>query len=406
MPVDNEFATTVQGIDGVWPTLPPAWSYTSLRDAEECPRRWGLRRSSYPALWAQAGYPPRPTLPALVGDVIHRVLELILRGLHDRGCDSLTDPCAVEVLKDLGGYSELTTSVIDEQLAPLEANPRIAGRIEAIRTALMVRVPDIRQRVQTVIARTHLRPPLLVEREAQDPHARGPLLDGSHPEVELRAPDLKFVGRADLIAIDTGSCSITDYKTGARDSHHADQLRTYALLWHRDTALNPDNIPVQQLVLSYATQDETVDPPTEAELDALAQELSIRISDVETELRLRPPPARPALPMCRLCSVRHLCEDYWTGPAASPFPTPQKQPVDFVDCEATVVSQNGTRSWIVELDSSGASALLRTPTETPGFAVGDRVRFLDLAYAQDDDTSRPTLTMTKASEVYILRRQG
>jgi hypothetical protein len=402
----EEFVTAVQGIDGVWPTPPSAWSYTSLRAAEECPRRWGLSRATYPALWAQPGYPPRPIVPALVGDVIHRVLELILRGLHDHGCESLSDSCAVEVLKRLGGYSELITRVIDEHLAPLEANPRIAGRIAAIRRTLLARVPDIRQRVQTVIARTHLRPVPLIEREAQDAHVRGPLVDGSHPEVALRAPDLQFVGRADLITLDQGACSITDYKTGARDPHHANQLRTYALLWRRDTELNPDNIPVKQLVLSYGTKDEQVDPPNEAVLEAFAHELSSRITDVEAELRLRPPPARPALPMCRLCSVRHLCEDYWSGPAANPLAAPQSQAVDFVDCEATVVSRNGPRSWMMELDSTGASALLRTPTETPGFVPGDRVRLVDLAHAQDDETSGFTLTMTQASELYILRRQA
>jgi hypothetical protein len=405
MPGSDQFTTTVEGIDGVWPTLPSAWSYTSLRDGEECPRRWALSRATYAGLWAQPGYPPRPILPALVGDVIHRVLELILRGLHDHGCESLADPCAVDVLKKLGGYSALTSRVIDEQLALLEANPRIAGRIAGVRTALLARVPDIRQRVQTVIARTHLRPAALVEREAQGAHVRGPLVYGSHPEVELRAPDLKFVGRADLVTIDQDSCSITDYKTGARDPHHANQLRAYALLWHRDTELNPDHIPVKGLVLAYATQDELVDPPSEAQLNALAQELSGRIVHVEAELQLRPPPARPALPMCRLCSVRHICEDYWSGPAAGPLPSPQTETGDFVDCEATIISQNGPRSWMVELDS-GSSALLRTPTETPGFAVGDRVRFLDLAHAQDDDTNHLTLTMTRASEVYLLRRQG
>jgi CRISPR/Cas system-associated exonuclease Cas4 (RecB family) len=405
MPGIDQFVTTVQGIDGVWPNLPSAWSYTSLRDAEECPRRWGLSRANYPSLWAQHGYPPRPILPALVGDVMHRVLELILRGLHDQGCESLADPCAVETLKKLGGYSDLTTRVIDEHLVPLEANPRIAGRIAGIRTALLARVPDIRQRVQTVIARTELRPAALVEREAQDAHVRGPLVDGSHPEVELRAPDLRFVGRADLVTIDQGSCSITDYKTGARHQHHPDQVKTYALLWHRDTELNPTNIPVKHLVLSYATHDEQVDPPTEPELDALARELSSRITNAETELQIRPPPARPAMSMCRLCSVRHLCEDYWSGPAASALSGLQTHGIDFVDCEAIVISQNGPRSWIVELDSTGASALLRSPTETPGFSVGDRVRLLDLAHAQDDDTSRLSLTMTQASEVYMMRRQ-
>jgi len=396
------FATGVQGVDGVWPPLPKAWSYSSLRAAEECPRRWALSRATYAGLWTRPGYPPRPILPALVGDVMHRVLELILMGLHDRACRSLVDPCAVEVLRSLGGYTALTTRVIEEHIAPLEANPRVADRVAGIRSALLLQVPAIRQRVQAILTRTDLRYASHAEHGSDDTHRRS-LMEGSNPEVELRAPELKFAGRADLITIDETGCSITDYKTGAPDPHHADQIRAYSLLWSRDAEVNPENIPVRRLLLSYATHDERIGPPTDAELGALARQLLERIAKVEGQLRFRPPAARPALSMCRLCSVRHLCEEYWSGPAASALGSPT---LDFVDCEVIIVSRNGPRSWIVETDAQPRSALLRTPTETPGFAPGDKVRLLDLAQAQDDDTSRFTLTMTQASEVYKLRQQG
>ena len=401
MTAASAFATKIQGIDGIWPLLPAAWSYSSLRAAEECPRRWALSRATYPGVWTLSGYPPRPILPALAGEVMHRVLELILRGLHDRACRSLGDPCAVETLRGLGGYTGLATRVIDELLVPLDANPRVAYRVAGIRSALLSRVPDIRQRVQAVLTRTDLTYDLHAERVPDDTHWRGPLREGSHPEVELRVPELKFAGRADLVTIDETGCSITDYKTGSPDPHHADQIRAYALLWSRDAEVNPDHIPVKQLLLSYATNDERIGPPTDAELGALARELSERIANIEGQLHFRPPAARPALSMCRLCSVRHLCEEYWNGPAASALGSPTS---DFVDCEVVIVSRNGPRSWIVETDAGGRSALLRTPTETPGFAPGDRVRLLDLAQARDDDMSRFTLTMTQASEVYKLRQ--
>ncbi len=54
------FDTGVQDSSGRWPDLPRAWSYSSLKEAEECPRRWMLRRASYPQIWARQGYPPRP----------------------------------------------------------------------------------------------------------------------------------------------------------------------------------------------------------------------------------------------------------------------------------------------------------------------------------------------------------
>jgi PD-(D/E)XK nuclease superfamily len=402
---DDRFRTAVHGVSGVWPAPPTVWSYSSLRDAEECPRRWMLSRASYPSIWQRTGYPPRPILPALVGDAVHEVLEMILRALHAHGCESLADPCAVDVLKELGGYSKLVERAIDEQLARLEDNPRIADRLPGLRTLLRMRVPDIRHRVQAVIARTTVKPtPLLGLGNASRPQ-RGPLSDGSYPEVELRVPELRFTGRADLLTVDGAACVITDYKTGVPDSHHADQVRTYALLWSRDVELNPNKLPVQLLVLAYATHDEQIDPPTDSELGALARQIAARTVEADRQLQLRPPPAYPSPDMCRLCAVRHLCEDYWAGPPANAMPPVSSDTVNFVDIEAVVVSQNGPRSWIIEIDPDRASALLRTPTEAATFRIGDRLRLLDLAHGHDDDADRAILTVTQSSEVFVLERQ-
>jgi hypothetical protein len=231
---------------------------------------------------------------------------------------------------------------------------------------------------------------------------RVPLGDGSHPEIELRAQQLRFVGRADLLTLDPGSCTITDFKTGTPNPHHADQLLTYAVLWHRDVELNPDGVPVGSLVLSYSEHDETVDPPDAAGLLDLEEVLARRISDAEIELQRRPPPARPAPTICQYCSVRHLCDDYWAGPASSAQSGPMSQLPPFLDVEAVVVSNNGPRSWMIEWQPSGRSGLLQTQSERVAFRQGDHIRILDVAVGSDEDGDVVTLTMTKASEVYLL----
>jgi hypothetical protein len=396
----DEFTTAVRGVAGMWPPPPAVWSYSSLRDAEECPRRWMLSRATYPSIWGRAGYPPRPMLPAVVGDAVHRVLELILRGLHDRGCQSLADPCAVEVLKELGGYSKLIEGVIDEQLRDLKDNPRIASPISGLRSALRMRVPDIRHRVQGVITRTTLKPIASADRAVLDTPQRRPLGDGSYPEVELRVPELRFGGRADLLTIDDGACTITDYKTGVPNAHHAEQVRTYALLWSRDGELNPNKLPVQQLVLAYGTHDERLDPPTEADLAALAEQLVNGTAEAESQLLLRPPPARPAPAMCRLCGVRQLCEDYWDALKHTATPLSGDE-TDWFDYEGTVTSKNGPRSWLVMADK-GSTLLLRTSSETTTFRPGDKIRLLNLLRGRDPDSPVPIGTLTQASEVFLL----
>ena len=238
MTSDERFETAVRGSDGVWPRPPELWSYSSLSGAETCPRRWMLRRAVYPAVWDRVGYPSRPMLGTIAGNVIHEALELLLRELHKGRCASIRDPAAVAVLRALGGYSSVIERQVERSLANLEGNPRAAPLLSSLRRNLLNRIPQLRQKVQALLARVAWiglieDGPVLSGGQPQ------PLGMGSHTEVELFARDLRFCGRADLITVDEDACVITDFKTGAPDPKHADQLRAYAVLWHRDGDRNP-----------------------------------------------------------------------------------------------------------------------------------------------------------------------
>ena len=402
---DTNFVTAVRGVAGAWPPSPGTWSYSSLSDAEECPRRWALSRATYPDIWKHSGYPPRPILPALVGDVIHRVLEVVLRGLRRHGCESLSDRRAVVLLKELGGYSELIEQAIKERLGRMVDNPRMVDQLEGIGTALRIKLPDMRQRVQAVLARTTVS--VLPISEAMDSATalpRAQIHEGSHPEVELRAPELRFAGRVDLLTVSATSCTIIDYKSGIPHARHAEQLVIYALLWSRDLVVNPNRLPVAQLVRVYSTHDVVQQPPTDAELEALAVRLQDRLLAAESDLQMRPPPARPSPTICGFCSVRQMCEDYWAGVGVGEAATAPTGGADFIDAELDVLKQNGPKSWEVETSRNATPTLLRTITETPGFKVGDKVRLIDAVQTRDDDSGRTVITMTRASEVYVLDR--
>lgn len=383
-----------------WPSPPEQWSYSSLREAEECPRRWSLSRATYPAVWDRSGYPQRPVVASLVGEVVHSALERVLRALHAEGCDSRVGTAAVSILRQLGGYSVLVRVAIEEQLRRLEPNPRMAPRIETLRAVLNKHVPEIRQRVQSIVTRMPLAPSGRAL-EGQAGGGRGPLGPGSYPEIELRAPQLRFFGRVDLLSVGTGQVTITDYKTGQPDPQHVDQLRIYALLWHHDDELNPWRVPAASLVIVYSAHDEFLDGPDAVELDDLATTLDARIESAQSQILLRPPPARPAPDVCRYCSVRHMCEEYWAG-LAPPVAGDVGADRVFVDCEGTITGRNGPRSWMLTLKPTSFEVLLRTPTETPGFDAGDRVRLLGLIYGADDDCERTVATVTQASEVFVL----
>jgi hypothetical protein len=398
----DSFSVGIRDSDGCWPPLPHAWSYSSLHEATECPRRWMLSRAIYADLWTRRGYPPRPSIPALIGDVVHGVLETLLRSFQTNGCKSGADPAVVIVLKSLGGYTKLVERGIEQQVDKLADNPRINDRLGPLKRALQLRVPEIRQRVQTLVART----PFQSAGSGMDSDhltaGRRAVPEGFHPEIELTAPSLRLAGRLDLLKIEGDACEITDYKTGTPDPHHADQLRFYALLWSRDHDLNPESLPIRRLILSYPTRDVDVDPPTLAEMDDLAASTSIQIEMAESALRERPPPAYPEATMCRLCGVRQLCSDYWNSIEMKTVTGTSGANADWFDFEGTVTRRNGSRSWLLAATGDDGTLLLQTASETVPFNVGDRVRFLNLHHEDDTQSLLPIGRLTHISECYTM----
>jgi hypothetical protein len=229
---------------------------------------------------------------------------------------------------------------------------------------------------------------------------------GSHPEVELRAPDIGWAGRADLITISKDVLEIADYKTGARHDGHLDQLQTYALLWFRDGDLNPTSALVNRLVLRYPDRDVHVNPPDRAELGNLETSLEKRTREARAELAKRPPEARPARDSCSGCPVRQLCSEYWTYLAQNGTQTrPIGDGVTFSDVELRVIQRNGIRSWqavVMRSDSIKAQTpvLLRTASEALTFPTGRRVRVIDAAIADDEEAHLTTVTQTSNSGVF------
>ena len=391
------FDTSVLGHSGAWPRPPSIWSFSSLSEVEECPLRYMLRRATYPSIWDRTGYPDRPLLPTIVGDVIHHCVEAILREFHAQGCQGLDDPCAVEVLKGLGGYSALIQRVITERLEGFDGNPRAAATLANMQTTLGLRVPFIRQRLQQLVSRVDISPASSTRTGSTHQQQRYPLEAGSHPEVELRAPDMRLVGRVDLLTVKEEHCEIVDYKTGGRHEYHDDQLRMYALLWSLDSELNPNQLPVERLVVSYAEGDHSVGPPSTEELAAIESNVRSRVTLAEGELERRPP--TPKLPeTCSVCSVRQMCDAYWESPRSLPAPTDA-----FGDFEVLVTGRNGSRSWNVSVEPDSALAILRTPEEAVGFHAGSRIRTLGVSIGRDDDTGTAILTLGRNSEVFELK---
>src|SRR2546428_742158 len=144
-----------------------------------------------------------------------------------------------------------TTGVVDSDgLWPGEPE-----RLSFIRSALRLKRPELRQRVQLIVSRSKfsLNGPVREGDEVREQPDRTPV--GSFAEVELRPEAFSWTGRADLITVTPISCTIVDYKTGIPHESHPEQLRIYALLWFLDRTRNPSKMLATELIIAYSTHD-------------------------------------------------------------------------------------------------------------------------------------------------------
>jgi hypothetical protein len=404
-PKDTQVQWTVVA-PATWPAVPADMSVSAHAEIEECPRRWALSSAEYPELWRGRGYPPRLQVAALGGSVVHLALEVITKQLMRAGAPSQDHPVATQVLRELGGYTRIVEDCVERILKRFADNPRAAPLMEHAQRTLRGQVPTFRTRVQGMLARLHfpagtpVAPAISAPSPSSSPQ-RVPLVNGIYSEVELRAKTIGWKGKADLLILAEEACEITDFKTGVADDKHKSQVRVYAVLWRLDDELNPARRDIDRLVLAYDSHDVDVPPPSAQEIDKLAQELLSRRQAAETALAARPPAARPGAETCRYCSVRHLCDAYWTGTAQA-----LSDDGRFGDAELKIVRRHGPTSWDAVVTRARdlrakAPALLRLqqPVE---FKPGTRVRVLDGAFTRDsEDAAVPVIvTLGAFSETY------
>jgi hypothetical protein len=338
-----------------WPAAPVKLSVSSLLEIEECPRRWSLRNARYESIWAHNGYPPNTTPSALAGSTVHLALEWITIELVRAGCESAQSGTAVAVMRRLGGYTAIVEKAALKLVADLQENPRLATRIPLLKRSLLRRIPQLRERVQKVLSRLRLsqRTPATSPANPGDDRRR-PLGLGSYAEVRLHAPRIGWRGTADLLTVTADGSEISDFKTGAASESHAFQLQVYALLWHRDSELNPHAKLALRLVVSYTNVDVDVPPLTAEGMHTFERLLVERSEGARQRLELRPPPATPAADVCAWCPVRHLCEEYWR-PGTLRQISPLTEDGDrYEDLEIELLAPHGPGMWTAAVRGSSS----------------------------------------------------
>lgn len=432
--------------------VPESMSFHFLTGAEQCPRSTALRHGNYPDLWNKNGYPRKPHLAALSGQIVHLVVRKIALELASGGCASLQEAKAVQILKNLGGYTKLIVQSTDAVLNNLVGNPRMESVREHISSRLRARVAQIREQVQVFVARLRWHEKTIAASLLDTPvvassnvpgNTRKPLGFGTHFEVELRDEQLGWKGIADLLSISEDDCAITDFKTGERSERHEFQVRIYALLWARDNELNPSGRRATRLVLSYSQGEHDVACLDDVrEENDLAADLRTRTAAVRQALQSPEPKANVSEENCRTCEVRHLCNEYWGAIGPKPVDRPERgaplrtaqlfserrdqwlaktvsktasKQALFDDIEVILQQRRTDITWEAECWAStilqpGSRTLVRMPTIAASFAeqfqAGDRIRFTDALVAVPEQGGLPLVQAIASTELLLWNNAG
>ena len=164
---------------------------------------------------------------------------------------------------------------------------------------------------------------------------------------------------------------------------------------------NPERVAATELVVSYPARDRVLPAPDATALRTLEAASRTRIERADAEVSGSSSLAKPAAETCQFCHVRHLCTEFWQEIAPSPSAVATG---DWFDLEATVIRQNGVKSWVVESTHGGVEMLVRTPSPSITLPIGKRIRVLGVRKV-DEDHERPevvTAALGSSSETYVL----
>lgn len=393
-----------------WPPAPEWMSFYKLIELEQCPRKFSLRSASYPDIWSGRGYPTKTSAATLIGQITHRALARLLSELAGAGCQSTGDVTAIAVLRSLGGYSRLVEESLQAVISGYETNPRMAGRLPFIRLSLDSRTAQMREMLQILARRIRVPDQATAVASKSGNFVRRPLRDGSHAEIELRVAELQWVGIADLIIKEQNDCEIVDFKTGKPAEEHKKQLKTYALLWARDSELNPDGLPPTKLTLVYESAQQSVEPPLQADLAEIETDIRERSRIAKEDMRKMPPPTRPKAAICSFCEVRQLCGEYWTIAVQARLQQETGVSIARSDLEVAVLDQLGPNTWNARILCSSTFEpgtklilVLRQTQYDALFSLGAVLRIVD-AYVESnpEDGTGTVVTITGVTEVFLV----
>jgi hypothetical protein len=297
----------------------------------------------------------RPSIPAILGTVSHKLAERVARGEFDHPDDGT------------GPLSEAWDESVSKAQSSLEASADFGPVPEPAHWPgyQLVRVRTLRRLEEELASR---------RRGGAAPRRR------VIPEERLEDPATRLAGTPDRIEVTGDRVEVVDLKTGWRvgdelSEAHRRQLLLYAYLCHAANGRWPDLVSVQRL---DGTRVTITVHPAEAitETEEAGRLLSRYNAIVGSPPRATEALARPSESTCRGCSFRGACDPFLRAPSAGWSGKRRTF--------AGELSSIETRSDRTELEMTNViggvdAAIVRvvTPPGQDGFEIQDRCVFVD-----------------------------
>ena len=302
------------------------WSRTRVGTLHDCRRRyyyhyyqkWGGWSWNAPQNIQKTYFLTKLTsLPALVGDAVHRTIKKLLEQKIQYGRFVLEDP-ALFARKEL-----LTRTWLDSLAERWRKSPK---KFPPMFETYYGELPS-RERLKEFGAKTtrcletFLQSDITKELQEDDPK-RWLAVDPDLSE----APELRFEGRKVYAIPDFarrttgGSVEIWDWKTGKPGEHDDLQLLSYALYAQKHWMVGPDKIRLFAFYLDSDSEYSGVkevpssDESFERIRSVIRDDFSLMdglLADKEKNVPMAPDPHFPRIeegPRCRYCNFKELCE--------------------------------------------------------------------------------------------------
>jgi hypothetical protein len=303
------------------PRLPSHYSYTSLVQIENCPRRWWLSHSEYHG-W-DGGYPEPVSPAAMLGSIVHATLERfsadyarVISTGDEKAIQEFRKqfPLRATVQAERQTFLLRAKTNIRTDLAALEANVSVDACISLFKDLIRRNFGPAAIESLLIAARSSNGQRRTWLPSARLPQAESPAkvqvpCPALLPEIDLKIDTPPLRGKIDLAVTEPEGDSLVEYKTGEPKPEHEEQSLLYALLWWTVTGRL-----ARERQLVYASHETVKLGPVTLELvEQEAKRAAKRVKRATNEIQSPSPRVHLDSEGCRLCPVRQLCSPYWTA---------------------------------------------------------------------------------------------